>query len=119
MYRCFKAFLGVLRQRSLEVEQPIRNRQVMGSTPIVGSKCKWLRISELGFESQRNFFGTIFFFAYSLPRIQLQGGIFVRERISEGQQGPSWVDEVPKPCVRFSVHGSALRDLLCQTACFS
>jgi hypothetical protein len=36
MYRCFKAFLGVLRQRSLEVEQPIRNRQVMGSTPIVG-----------------------------------------------------------------------------------
>jgi hypothetical protein len=37
MYRCFKAFLGVLRQRSLEVEQPIRNRQVMGSTPIVGS----------------------------------------------------------------------------------
>jgi hypothetical protein len=36
MYRCFKAFLRVLRQRSLEVEQPIRNRQVMGSTPIVG-----------------------------------------------------------------------------------
>jgi hypothetical protein len=28
------------RQRSLEVEQPIRNRQVIGSTPIVGSMCK-------------------------------------------------------------------------------
>ena len=26
------------RQRSLVVEQPIRNRQVMGSNPIVGSK---------------------------------------------------------------------------------
>jgi hypothetical protein len=47
MYRCFKAFLGVLRQRSLEVEQPIRNRQVMGSTPIVGSRGKMRILSDL------------------------------------------------------------------------
>jgi hypothetical protein len=38
--RLLRGILGRFsdRQRSLEVEQPIRNRQVMGSTPIVGSR---------------------------------------------------------------------------------